>query len=65
MIKKPKLIQAGRHLININDVSCISRVRSDLYIVKLLSNPNPGHPIWIEGEKEIKKLTKHFEIIQE
>lgn len=68
---RPLLVKVGNHLINPNDVRNISRVkvtmdddfeRKPLYIVKFISDPNPEYPIWIRGEENIKKLTKHFRI---
>jgi len=60
--KKPLLIQAGGHLIDPNDVSCISKIRSrNLYIVRLKSQPNMEFPIWVK-KSEIASLLEYFEI---
>ena len=62
---RPKLIHCGNHLIDPNDVVCITKTsKKDLYIVKLRSNPNPEYPIWT-NERDIASLVKHFNIITE
>lgn len=61
-IRKPRMIQVGSHLINPNDIACISRVKRGLYIVKRLSEPNPTFPIWVRGEAELKALLDEFDI---
>jgi len=62
---RPKLIHCGNHLIDPNDVVCITKTsKKDLYIVKLRSNPNPEYPIWT-NERDITALVKHFNIITE
>ena len=62
---RPKLIHCGNHLIDPNDVVCITKTsKKDLYIVKLRSNPNPEYPIWA-NERDITSLVKHFNIITE
>ena len=63
---RPKLIHCGNHLIDPNDVVCITKVRShkDLYIVKLRSNPNPEYPIWI-NEADITPLIQQFNVVTE
>lgn len=60
--KKPTLIQVGRHLININDIRCITQVRKDLYVVKFFSEANPEYPCWVE-KKHIAALLEHFNIV--
>jgi len=59
---KPVLIKCGKHFISPGDVRCITQVKSDLYVVKFYSEPNPEYPCWIK-EKEIGALLQHFEII--
>lgn len=61
-VKKPILIQCGKHLINPSDIRIITKVRKDLYVVKFFSDPNPEYPCWIEA-KDIDNLLTHFEII--
>jgi hypothetical protein len=80
---KPTLIKCGKHLINPNDVSCISQVRvkevdpgdddpwpddvrpteRSLYIVRMISNPNPEYPCWVE-KKDIGVLLEQFNIVE-
>lgn len=60
--KKQTLIKVGRHLINLQDIRCITQVRKDLYVVKFFSEPNPEYPCWVEG-KHINSLLEHFDII--
>jgi len=63
--KKPTLISVGNHLIDPNDVACITKVQSkDLYVVRLRSQPNMEYPIWVSG-KQISALTNQFNIIVE
>lgn len=60
--KKPLLVKAGNHLIDPNDVACITRVKTrGLYIVRLKSQPNMEYPIWIQ-KNQIESLLEHFEI---
>ena len=61
---RPKLIHCGNHLIDPNDVTCITKVASkkDLYIVKLRSNSNPEFPIWV-NEKDITPLIQQFNVV--
>lgn len=61
-VKKPLLVKAGQHLIDPNDVACITRVKTKgLYIVRLKSQPNMEYPIWIQ-KNQIEALLEHFEI---
>jgi hypothetical protein len=61
---RPKLIHCGNHLIDLNDVVCITKVQKHqgLYIVKLRSNPNPEFPIWV-NEADITPLIQQFNIV--
>lgn len=61
---RPKLVHCGSHLIDPNDVVCITKVQKHkgLYIVKLRSNPNPEYPIWV-NELDITPLIKQFNVI--
>lgn len=61
---RPKLIHCGNHLIDPNDVVCITKVNKhkELYIVKLRSNPNPEYPIWV-NEADITPLIKQFNVV--
>lgn len=61
---RPKLIHCGNHLIDPNDVVCITKVQKHkgLYIVKLRSNPNPEFPIWV-NEADITPLIQQFNVI--
>jgi len=62
-LKLPLLIKVGNHLIDPNDVSCITRIKDrNLYVVRLKSQPNMEYPIWVK-KNEIAALTTHFEII--
>ncbi len=62
-IKKPTLIAVGNHMVDPNDVSCITRINSkDLYVVRLKSQPNMEYPIWVK-RSEIDALIEHFNII--
>lgn len=64
-LKKPILIKVGNHLVNPDDVSCISKIKSKrLYIVRLKSQPNMQFPIWV-GSNEIDSLIGYFEIKEE
>lgn len=84
---KPTLIKCGKHLINPNDVSCVSQVRvkakmqdpgdddpwpaeqrtevteRTMYIVRMISNPNPEYPCWVE-KKDIGVLLEQFNIVE-
>ena len=61
--KKPILIKVGKHLINPLDVSGVTEVRKNLYIVKFFSEPSPRYACWVEG-KDIGRLLEHFEIVE-
>ena len=61
-VKKPLLVKVGAHLIDPNDVACISKVKSNnLYVVRLKSQPNMEYPIWVKAH-EIDALLDYFEI---
>jgi hypothetical protein len=61
--KKPILIAVGNHMIDPNDVACITRINGkDLYVVRLKSQPNMEYPIWVR-KNEIDALIEHFNII--
>lgn len=63
--KKPTLVSVGNHLIDPNDVACITKVNSkDLYVVRLKSQPNMEFPIWV-NKNQISALTNQFNIIVE
>lgn len=63
--KLPTLIKVGNHLIDPNDVACISKIKGrDLYVVRLKSQPNMEYPIWV-NKVGISALTSHFEVILE
>lgn len=61
-IVKPILVKVGQHLIDPNDVACISRLKSKrLYIVRLKSQPNMEYPVWVNAT-EIDGLLEYFDI---
>lgn len=60
--KKPTLIAVGNHMIDPNDVACVSKVKSDLYIVRLKSQPNMEYPIWVK-KHQINSLLSHMNIV--
>ena len=61
--KKPILIAVGDHMIDPNDVACITRVKhGGLYVVRLKSQPNMEYPIWVK-KNQIDVLVAHFNII--
>lgn len=61
--KKPILIKVGNHLIDPNDVACVSKVSNgSLYVVRLKSQPNMEYPIWVK-KHQIESLLEHFEIL--
>ena len=60
---RPTLIAVGNHMIDPNDVACISKVQNGrLYVVRLKSQPNMEYPIWV-GKHQIEALVAHFNII--
>lgn len=60
---KPTRIAVGNHLIDPEDVSCISKVKNGtLYIVRLKSLPNPEYPIWVKPA-QIGTLLEHLNIV--
>lgn len=59
---KPILVKVGLHLIDPNDVACISRIRDrKLFVVRLKSQPNMEYPIWVKTH-EIEALLEFFNI---
>lgn len=61
--KKPILVAVGQHMIDINDVACISRIKDrKLYVVRLKSQPNMEYPIWVNN-RDIGPLLAQFNII--
>lgn len=61
-VVKPVLVQVGGHLIDVNDVACISSVqKGKLFVVRLKSQPNMEYPVWVK-KHEIAALLEHFEI---
>lgn len=62
---KPKLIHVGDAFVDPTDVAAIVNVKRDLYVVRLKSQPNAEHPLWVNGEEEIAKLLNHFVIVEE
>lgn len=66
MIKKnrPTLIHVGQHLVDPNDVACITRIKGkSLYVVRLKSQPNMEYPIWV-NKNEIGALIQQFNIVE-
>lgn len=69
--KKAKLIKVGKHFVNPNDISRISKVNVEqaggstktLYIVKFLSDPRPEFACWVNKE-DIGILLEQFEIVE-
>lgn len=76
---KPILVRVGKHFINPEDVTRISRVTvrgnpdfddeeslssKVLYVVEFKSNPNPNYTCWVE-KKDIGILLEQFNIITE
>ncbi len=59
---KPRLIQCGNHLIDPGDVSRISKVKPNLYVVKFKSHPTSEFPCWVRGS-DIDALLKEFDIV--
>lgn len=69
--RRPKLVKVGNHLINILDVSRITRIRGrdeetgkKLYVVKFTSDPNPEYPCWV-SEDDMGFLMSQFNIVME
>lgn len=62
-LNKKTMVQVGDHLIDLNDVSSITKVRNGLYIIKFISNPNPTYACWV-ATKDITQLTKYFNVIE-
>lgn len=62
----PTLVMVGKHLIDPNDVACISKItsKSNLYVVRLKSQPNMEYPIWVEGDALAPLLTR-YNIVEE
>jgi hypothetical protein len=61
-VKKPVLVKVGYHLIDPNDVACITRLKSKrLYVVRLKSQPNMEFPIWV-GVGQLDALLEYFDI---
>jgi hypothetical protein len=59
---KPVLVAVGNHLIDPNDIACISKVKNGtLYVVKLKSQPNMEYPVWVKPEN-IGRLLEHLNI---
>jgi len=62
-LKKKTLIKVGEHMIDPEDVACITKVKSkDLYVVRLKSQPNMEYPIWV-GRNQINALVENFNIV--
>jgi len=59
---KPTLVKCGRAYVDPNDVSALIRVRVDLWIVKLKSEPNPQYPIWLH-ENGFEKFAQYFDLL--
>lgn len=65
MKKKLRVVKVGDHLIDPQDVSCVTKIRGkDLYVVRLKSQPNMEYPIWVK-EKELPPLLSQLEIVVE
>jgi hypothetical protein len=60
---KPKLIKIGDHFVDPNEVLGFKRANEELYILKLRSEPESIHPLWIKVE-DMEKALKHFEVIK-
>ena len=58
---RPTLIKVGKTFVNPNDVSAVIATRRGLYIVKMISTPDPQFPIWVKS-KDILDLLEHFNI---
>jgi len=61
--QKQVMVKVGNHLIDPNDVACITKInKKDLYVVRLKSQPNMEYPIWV-GKNEIEALTSQFTLV--
>ena len=60
---KPTLVTIGENFVDPNDVASVVKVRSktDLYIIRLKSQPNAEYPFWASGE-DVAKLLKYFNV---
>lgn len=64
-LNKQTLIKVGNHLINPNEVRSISEVKKNLYIIRFCNENNPQYATWVDNEKDIAVLLRHFNIIVE
>ena len=59
---KPQLVRCGRAYVSPSEVAAIDKVRQDLWIVKLKSEPNPEYPMWLH-ENGFAEFAQHFELL--
>lgn len=61
---KPILVQVGDSFVDPTDVAAIVRVKKNLFVIRLKSQPNPEYPLWVE-EKNIGALMSSFRIVED
>lgn len=59
---KAVLVKCGETYINPKDVSSIKKVKMGLFVVRMVSEPNPVYPIWLR-EAEVGNLIQFFKIV--